>query len=181
MADPPDAGRSELSQPVTDRDHTIGSADAAVTLVEYGDYECPDCFNAVPVVERQLSHFGDRLRVVYRHFPLNSIHPHASAAARAAEAAHVQKRFWDMHAALFKNQKHLADADLLHLAINIGLEVYRFQSDMGSEAIIRRVRADVASGGESGVKGTPTFFINGKRFDGEETFDALRDAIEQAG
>ena len=168
----------DLIDAVTPADHAIGPESAPVTLVEYGDYECPDCLNAVPIVQQLVEQFGERLRIVYRHFPLNSIHPNASAAARAAEAAHAQKHFWEMHAALFKHQKRLAEIDLTHLAINLGLEIYRFQSDMGSEAIIRRVASHIASGERSGVSGTPTFFINGKRYRGADDFSSISRVVE---
>jgi protein-disulfide isomerase len=171
-------GALDLTDAVTPADHAIGPENARVTLVEYGDYECPDCLNAVPIVRQVIEQFDGQLRVVFRHFPLNSIHPHASAAARAAEAAHVQGRFWEMHEALFKNQKRLAGVDLTHLAINLGLEIYRFQSDMGSEAVIRRVASHIASGTRSGVTGTPTFFINGHRYRGADEFASIARSIE---
>lgn len=173
-------GAVGLADAVTPVDHAIGPESAPVTLVEYGDYECPDCLNAVPIVQQLIERFGEKLRVVFRHFPLNSIHPHAGAAARAAEAAQAQGRFWTMHEALFKHQKRLADMDLTHLALNVGLEVYRFQSDMGSEAVIRRVASHIASGERSGVTGTPTFFINGKRYRGADGFEPLSEKIGDA-
>src|ERR1700689_2898831 len=99
--------KNRLAEPVTDQDHIIGELTAPVTVVEYGDYECPDCLNAVPIMAGLREHFGDRLRIVFRHFPRSSIHPGASAAALAAEAAAVQGRFWDMHEALFQRQRDL--------------------------------------------------------------------------
>src|SRR5271163_1362264 len=111
-----------LTIPVNDRDHSIGPAAAPITIVEYGDYECPTCLNAVPVVKSVQQSLGDRLRFVFRHFPRSSIHPHASAAAEAAEAAAEQGKFWEMHKALFEHQKDLGTVDLSHLALTLGLE-----------------------------------------------------------
>src|SRR5437868_2290 len=118
--------RQRLVEPVTERDHAVGLSDAPVTIVEYGDYECPSCLNAVPIIEDVRKSLGDRLRFVFRHFPQNSIHPHASVAAEAAEAAGEQGKFWDMHYELFRHQADLADIDFAHLALNLGLEIYKF-------------------------------------------------------
>jgi protein-disulfide isomerase len=170
----------DLAVPVSDKDHAQGPAAAPVTLVEYGDYECPDCLNAVPVVTELRQRLGDRLRYVFRHFPQSSVHPHASAAAQAAEAAAQQGQFWAMHDALFAHQRELADLDLTHLALQIGLEVYQFQRDSESEHAARRIRADHTSGTQSGVRGTPTFFINGHRHAGPAKLEAILAAIEQA-
>src|SRR4051812_8479359 len=115
MDDLSNDGRSELSEPVLPRDHAIGPADAPITIVEYGDYECPDCLNAVPIIQQVQRKLGERLRFVFRHFPRSSIHPHASMAAEAAEAAGDQGKFWEMHFTLFAHQKELADLDLTHL------------------------------------------------------------------
>ena len=166
-----------LAPPVGEADHALGPASAPVTLVEYGDYECPDCLNAFPIVQELLRRCGERVRFVYRHFPVNSIHPHASAAARAAEAAGVQGKFWEMHETLFRNQHRLGDVDYLHLALRLGLEVYRFRADLGRESIARRVRAQYESGVASGVRGTPTFFINGRRYTGPKDLDGLVAAV----
>src|SRR5690242_1147921 len=110
-----------LADPVTERDHALGSPAAPITIVEYGDYECPDCLNAVPIVLELRRRLGDELRFVFRHFPQNSIHPHASAAAEAAEAAAEQGKFWEMHQALFVHQSQLAEVDFGHLALTLGL------------------------------------------------------------
>jgi protein-disulfide isomerase len=157
---------AKLTEPVTERDHSLGPATAPVTIVEYGDYECPDCFNAVPVLEEVRKQLGNRVRFVFRHFPQSSIHPHASAAAQAAEAAAEQGKFWEMHAALFKHQRELAEIDLSHLALTLGLEIYRFESGRERESHRRRIAADYESGVRSGVKKTPTLFVNGVRYDG---------------
>ncbi len=169
----------DLVVPVTGNDHSRGRADAPVTLVEYGDYECPDCFNAEPVVAELRNRMGDRLRAVFRHFARNSVHPRSSAAAAAAEAAGIQNRFWEMHEALFRHQRELADLDLTHLALTLGLEVYQFQSDLESPAVARRVRNDYETAVLSGVKGTPTFFINGRRYRGKAEVDGMMGALSE--
>lgn len=169
-----------LDEPATERDHGQGPVDAPVTLIEYGDYECPDCFNAEPVVRALRERFGDRLRVVFRHFPRNSIHPRSGAAAAAAEAAASQGRFWDMHAALFRHQKELADVDLTHLALRIGLEPYKFQASTESTAVQKHVQADYDGAVRNGVKGTPTFFINNRRYRGKAEVEEMAKAIEEA-
>jgi protein-disulfide isomerase len=142
-------------------DHVRGPA-AARLLVEYGDYECPysrQAFRAIERVERQLN---DGVRFGFRHFPLTDIHPHAQAAAAAAEAAALQDRFWEMHELLFHRQKALADDDLRRYATELGLDVARFDQDRAGAAVLRRVRRDVESGLASGeVRGTPTLFIDG--------------------
>ena len=169
-----------LNLPVTDRDHIRGRVDAPITLLEYGDYECPDCFHAAPIVNQLRARMGDRMRFVFRHFPQSAVHPHASAAAQAAESANAQGKFWEMHDVLFKHQKDLADHDITHFGLLIGLEIYRLQAEIGAERYAARVREDYESGIASGVKGTPTFFINGQRYRGPVSVDALADAIESS-
>lgn len=178
---PPCPPEARLAVPLTDKDHWLGVPSAPVVLVEYGDYECPDCINAEPVVSAIRRRLGDRLAFVFRHFPRNSIHPHASAAAAAAEAAGAQGRYWDMHALLLSRRQDLADADLTSLALRLGLEVYQFQADIESPRLNRRVREDAAGGEQSGVRGTPTFFINGCRYDGPPEVEPLLAALEAAG
>ncbi|MBC8106299.1 MAG: thioredoxin domain-containing protein [Anaerolineae bacterium] len=170
----------ELSIPVSDTDHALGSKTAPVTLVEYGDYECPDCLNAFPIVKQLQDRFGDSLRFVFRHFPRNSIHPHAGVAAQAAEAAALQGKFWEMHETLFKNQHRLGDIDFGNLALKIGAELYNFESSMTADRVVRRVDLDRSSGEASGVRGTPTFFINGRKYAGKADFESLSAAIESA-
>ena len=177
---PPCPPGARLDVPVSDKDHRRGPASAAVVLVEYGDYECPDCINAEPVVTDVRRRMGDRLAVVFRHFPRNSIHPHASAAAAAAEAAGAQGRYWDMHALLLSRRQDLADADLTSLALRLGLEVYKFEADMEDARLRNRVREDAVGGERSGVRGTPTFFINGCRYDGPPEVGPLLAALEAA-
>jgi protein-disulfide isomerase len=165
---------------VSAEDHILGPAEAPVTLVEYGDYECPDCLNALPIIKQLREHFKDRLRIVFRHYPVSSIHPGASAAAAAAEAAAQQGKFWEMHEALFRKQRDLINVDLAHLALNINLELYRFEQTRESEKIAKRVRDDLEGARLSGVTGTPTFFINGKRYRGKVDLPSLQAAIEKA-
>ena len=162
-----------LAEPVGPRDHALGDPEAPITIVEYGDYECPDCFNFVPIIRQVRQKLGERLRFVFRHFPRSNIHPHASMAAEVAEAAGDQGKFWEMHEALFKNQKKLGDLDLTHLALTLGLEVYRLEGSRGNDRHRRRVKEDYESGVRSGVSKTPTLFINGRRYDGPIEVDAI--------
>jgi protein-disulfide isomerase len=171
---------ARLAEPINEKDHVLGPASAPVTLVEYGDYECPDCLNSQPIVQELRRRHGDRLRFVFRHFPQSSVHPHASAAASAAEAAGEQNKFWEMHETLFKHQKEFGDIDLSHLALRLGLEIYKFESSLGRDMHRRRISQDYESGVLSGVKGTPTFFINGVRYDGKIDVDTLAAAIQAA-
>jgi len=177
----PSQAPAHLAVPVTERDHAIGPATAPVTLVEYGDYECPYCRRADPVVRRIRQELGDRLRFVFRNYPQNSVHPHASEAAMAAEAAAAQGKFWPMHDELYDHQDELAESDLSKFALRAGVEIYKFQADLGSERFAARVREDVLSGQQSGVRRTPTFFINGIRYDGELEYEPMLAAIQQAG
>lgn len=169
-----------LTDPVTSADHSLGPEDAPITIVEYGDYECPSCLNALPIIQKVRGNLGDRMRFVFRHFPQSSIHPHASAAAEAAEASAAQGKFWEMHEALFRHQKELADTDLSHLALSAGLEIYRFETDRDGEPPRRRVRADYESGLRNGVKRTPTLFINEQRYDGPVNAEAITEAARSA-
>jgi protein-disulfide isomerase len=171
---------SHLSRPVTDRDHTRGPADAAVTLVEYGDYECPQCGRAFPLLEEIRPMMGDTLRLVFRHYPINLSHSHAQLAAEAAEAAGAQGRFWEMHAKLFINQDALDRLSLERYAIEIGLDVARFHMELATGAHRERVLSDVESAEESGVHWTPTFFINGVRFGYGSSLDGLLEALRTA-
>ena len=155
-----------LTLPVGARDHIQGTDDATITLVEYGDYECPHCGRAYPIVKAVQRHFGPKLRFVFRNFPLNEAHPHAEAAAETAEAAAAQGRFWEMHDLLFENQRALAFDDLVVYATNAGLDVTRYVGELKERVHLPRVKEDFTSGVRSGVNGTPTFFINGARFDG---------------
>jgi protein-disulfide isomerase len=180
MSATPGENFAGLAEPVTEQDHSLGPRDAPITLVEYGDYECPDCFNAVPVIQEVRKALGDRLRIIFRHYPQSSIHPHASTAAEAAEAAAEQGKFWEMHQALFKHQKELGTLDLSHLALTLGLEIYQFETSRTRDKHLRRIQADFESGQRSGVKGTPTFFINGRKYVGPTTAAEIIAAAERA-
>jgi protein-disulfide isomerase len=174
----PSSSTDILTLPVSDRDHIRGDGNAPITLLEYGDYECPDCEQAAPVVNKLRKHFGDKLRFAYRHFPNSAIHPHASVAAHAAEAAGAQGKFWEMHDVLFKHQKDLIDHDITHFGLMIGVELYRFEAEIASQRYAPRVKEDYDSGVSSGAKGTPTFFINGKRYRGKSNVEALAQQIQ---
>src|SRR3954462_13171041 len=160
-----------LTIPVTEKDHTQGPPGAPVTLLEYGDYECPYCGSAYPIVKRLQEEMGDKLRFVFRNFPLNTIHEHAGVAAQAAEAAGSQGKFWEMHDLLYQHQDDLLGDDLVRYALSLGLEIYRFEADLGGEVFAKRVREDFRTGVRSGVNGTPTFFINEIRYNGPLEYD----------
>jgi protein-disulfide isomerase len=171
----------ELAAPVDpERDHVRGPDEAPVTLVEYGDYECPYCGSAEGTVRELLQSFSEELRYVFRHLPLVDVHPHAELAAEAAEAAGAQGRFWEMHDLLFANQKGLEPADLRSRAAQLELDVDRFWDEVRSRAHARRVTEDVRSADESGVAGTPTFFVNGRRHQGAYDTQTLTAAIRLA-
>jgi formate-nitrite transporter family protein len=171
---------SRLTPPVSNADYSAGPDDAPVTLVEYGDYECPHCGSAHPIVLAVRERMGRRLRFVFRDFPLSEIHPHAMHAAEAAAAAAAQGKFWEMHDALFENQEALEDADLIRYAQALGLDAERVERELVSGAHEERVREQFRSGVRSGVNGTPTFFINGIRYDGPWDPDTLLEALEGA-
>jgi protein-disulfide isomerase len=172
---------NELVPPVGERNRVRGPQDAPVTLVEFGDYDCPYTVRAHAVVGGLRRRLGDRLRFVFRAFPLTRIHAHAQAAAEAAEAAAAQGRFWEMHDRLFEAHRRLEKADLKRYAGEVGLDVERFERETEEHAHAGRVREDLRSGLRSGVRGTPTFFINGVRHDGSHNFEALLAALEAAG
>jgi protein-disulfide isomerase len=165
---------------VGERDHVQGPADARVTLVEYGDFECPDCGRAYPVLKAVQKALGPNLRFIFRHFPLLASHPHSSAAAEAAEAAGAQGRFWEMHDRLYEHQAALEEDDLRRHARKVGLDLNQFATDMRLHSYEGRVREDLASGAASHVHGTPTLFINGTRHDGPCDRSALVAALSRA-
>jgi protein-disulfide isomerase len=171
---------SRLTPPVSNTDHRAGPDDAPVTLVEYGDYECPHCGSAHAILLAVRERMGPRLRFVFRHFPLAEMHPHAMHAAEAAEAAADQGKFWEMHDALFEHQEALEDADLIRYAQALGLDAERVERELVSSAHEPRVREQFRSGVRSGVNGTPTFFINGLRYDDSWDPDTLLEALEEA-
>jgi protein-disulfide isomerase len=172
---------AELTLPVSEeRDHTQGDPDAPVTLVEYGDYECPYCGAAYPIVKELQKRLGERLRFVFRNFPITDSHPRAEQAAEAAEAAAAQGHFWEMHDHLFEHQRHLEADDLHRYALKLGLDVDRFDQELARRAHAPRVRGAVMSGVRSGVAGTPTFYINGKRHDDSYDAQTLLAALKRA-
>jgi protein-disulfide isomerase len=169
-----------LTMPVSERDHIQGPAEAPVTLVEYGDYQCPHCGRAYSIVEELRRSMGDRMRFVFRNFPLTEVHEYAEVAAEAAEAAGAQDRFWEMHHALFTHQNALETPHLVHYAERIGVDMDQFTQALAARTFKGRVREDFMNGVRSGVNGTPTFFINGGRHDGGFDLSSLSEAIEQA-
>ncbi len=170
---------SKLTLPVSSRDHVQGPDHARVTLLEYGDYECPHCGEAYPIVKRIQKTMGDDMRFAFRNFPLTEVHPHALHAAYAAEAAALQGKFWEMHDLLFENQDALEDEDLLDLAEGLELDMARWTRDLASERVANKVEEDFSSGVRSGVNGTPTFFINGIRHDAPFDYPVLLAAIQR--
>jgi len=171
---------SRLILPVSERDHIRGPATATVTLVEYGDYECPYCGAAYPVVEEVQRVLGNRLRFAFRHFPLAQAHPHAEGAAEAAEAAGAQGMFWEMHGMLYTHQEALDGMHLIKYAVALGLDPSAFEHALIGRFYEKRVREDFLSGVRSGVNGTPTFFIDGFRYDGPPTFDLMLEVLAEA-
>ena len=171
---------SRLVPPVSARDHIQGSETAPVTLVEYGDFECPYCGAAYVILKQIQEILGDQLCFVFRHFPLTQIHPHAEPAAEAAEAAGAQRKFWQMHDLLFENQQLLDPLHLVGFAEALRLDTERFVRELEEGSHRERVREDFMSGVRSGVNGTPAFFINGLRHDGPWDLKPLMDALENA-
>jgi protein-disulfide isomerase len=167
-----------LKIPVTVQDHIQGDENAPITLVEYGDYECPHCGRAYPIIKRVQKHFGKRLRFVFRNFPLNEVHPNAEAAAETAEFASDEGRFWEMHDSLFENQEALGIPLFVELAEKLGLSTPALQKALETQEYAQVVREDFIGGARSGVNGTPTFFINGNRHDGPFEFEDLVGAID---
>jgi protein-disulfide isomerase len=162
------------------RDHIRGPDDAIVTLVEYGDFECPYCGRAESTIRQLLTDFGQDVRYVWRHLPLNDVHEHAQLAAEASEAAAAQGRFWDYYDSVFTDQAALTAKDLIERARGLGLDVERFTDDLREHRYAGRVADDVTSADESGVSGTPTFFINGRRHYGPYDIDSLTSAVRAA-
>ena len=172
--------RSHLTLPVGSRDHAAGPQDAPLTLVEYGDFQCPHCGRAYPIVKDVQRALGSELRFVFRNFPLTKIHPEAEHAAEVAEAAGAQGAFWQMHDRLFERQFALDDDHLLEYATELGLDGDRIRGELEAGTYAARVREDFMSGVKSGVNGTPTFFINGVRYDGSWDREPLLAALSAA-
>jgi len=172
--------RFELAVPVAAVDHVLGPADARVTVVEYGDFECPICKQAAPAVKLALNRFAGRMRYVFRHFPLEEVHPHALLAAEAAEAAGGQGKFWQMHDLLFDNQSHLKPNHLRSYVEKLELDLVRYDADMADELYRQRIREHIEGGSRSGVRATPAFFINDRIHDVSFGMQHLMEGIETA-
>lgn len=168
---------SSLTLPIAGRDHLQGPVNAPATLVEYGDYECPYCGAAYPIVKAVQERLGEKLCFAFRNFPLANLHPHAEHAAEAAEAAGAQGRFWEMHDLLFENQSALDDEDLARYAAALELDSRRLLEEIRAGVHTTRVREDFRSGARGGVNGTPTFFVNGARYAGVPEAEALLAAL----
>ncbi len=166
-----------LVEPVSERDHRQGPATAAVTLVQYGDYECPYTRQSTTIVRAIQQQLGDQLRFVFRNFPLTEIHPHALHAALAAEAAATQGKFWQMHDYIFHHQHTLEDSDLEQFAVAVGLDMQQYAVALADQRALVRIEEDVEGGERSGVQGTPTFFINGVVYRGSWEHNALLAAL----
>ena len=171
---------ARLTQPVSARDHAEGPADAPLTLVEYGDYQCPYCGAAYPVVKRLQKALGNKLRFVFRNFPVTQAHPYALIAAETAEAAALQGKFWEMHDLLFEKQPHLKTKHLHSYAEQLGLDMARFTAEMDDHVYLQRVREHQEGGRRSHVRGTPGFFVNGRIQDVSFGLNHLFDAVGAA-
>ena len=169
-----------LVDPLGPVDHVLGPDHARVTLVEYGDFQCPHCKQATGAVRQILARFENRVRFAFRHFPLEEVHPHALRAAEAAECAGGQDRFWPMHDLLFDNQLHLKQPQLFEYAQRLGLDMPRFTAEMDDEIYLQRIREHQRNGDASGVRGTPTFYVNGRLLDVSYGLHALLDAVDAA-
>jgi len=165
--------------PDSKRDHIRGPANAPISLLEYGDYECPFCGQVQPVVREIQRRLGDNLCFAFRHFPLTNVHPHSEHAAEAAEAAAAQGNFWGMHETLFDNQDSLEDVDLAAYAAELGLDEVRLLREVEAHTYAGQVREDFKGGVRAGVNGTPTFFINGARYDGARGLEEMLGALTQ--
>lgn len=168
---------TKLKVAIGKRDHIKGDLEARVKLVEYGDFECPNCGEAYPIVKRIQEDMNNKLCFVFRYFPLKELHEHAFAAACAVEAAGKQKKFWEMHDMLFEHQDALEEEDLREYGQALDLDMGKFIKDMKSVETAKRVQEDFMNGVRSGVNGTPTFYINGIRYDGSYDYDTLREAL----
>ena len=156
-----------LKNGITNRDHISGDRTAALVLLEYGDYQCPSCGDSYRAVNKAIGQFGKNIVFVFRNFPLTDIQPDAFDAAIAAEAAALQNKFWEMYAQLFQNQAYLNEQELFSYAKLIGLDMDRFGKDIQSQALASKIENDIESGIKSGVSGTPSFYVNGEKFEGE--------------
>jgi protein-disulfide isomerase len=175
-----EAENTKLSLPVSEsRDHIQGPVTAPVTLVEYGDYECPYCAQAYLITKEIQERLGEKLRFVFRNFPLTKIRPHAYETALAAEAAAAQGKFWDMYDYLFKHGQGVTNDGLRRSAASLGLNLTKFDSDFYNRLYSNHIDEDLQSGNSSGVKGTPTFFINGELYNGSWDLDSLLGTLDE--
>ena len=168
-----------LLSPDEATDHVRGPASAPVTLIEYGDFECPSCCQARAALKVILPHFDRQVRFVFRHFPLREAHPHAELAAEAAEAAGAQGKFWPMHELLFTHQQHLKEKNLLDYAGQVGLDIPRYQNEMNDHVYLQRVQEHMLGGRHLGVRGTPAFYVNGVFTDVSFGLQHLHEAIDK--
>lgn len=175
------SSKPQLTVPVNSNDHSEGPEDAPITLIEYGDFECDSCLVAYPIIKRLRETMGDRMQFVFRNFPINDTHPHAEAAAEAAECAAEQGKFWEMHDKLFEHQTALDDTHLRDYAQECGCDPSLFDREMAEHKFAGKVQADYEGGYASGVAGTPTFFINGMRHEGFFRYENLLEAVQKAG
>jgi protein-disulfide isomerase len=169
-----------LVVPPEPMDHSEGSEHARVTVIEYGDFECPNCKMAAQTPKLLIERFPSNVRFIFRQFPLEEAHPHALLAAEVSEAAAAQGKFWPMHDVLFQNQAHLKDKDLHRYAAQIGLDMVRFKAEMDDHIYLQKVREHIAGGRRSHIRATPTFFVNGVVQDVSYGMKALHDAVAAA-
>ncbi len=180
MSSPSHPHHATLAVPPQPDDHALGPLHAPVTLIEYGDFECPSCKVAVGTPKLLLERFPNKIRFIFRHFPLEEAHPHALRAAEASEAAAAQGRFWPMHDLLFEHQPHLGEADLKRCAVSAGLDVARFEAEMAQHLYLQRVREQAEGGRRCHLRATPTFFLDGVVQDISYGLAALHDAVAAA-
>lgn len=168
-----------LKPNVSQADHAQGNLEADLVIVEYGDYQCPYCGAAYPVLKELMKEFGSQIKFVFRNFPLSEMHQYARPAAIAAEAAHLQGKFWEMHDAIYENQRDLNENLLMKLAEQLNLNIPQFEKDLKSIELAEKVDSDFESGIVSGVNGTPSFFVSGKKFDGgaEDLLELVRENV----
>lgn len=171
---------TSLAAPPEPSDHFLGSEHARITLLEYGDFECPSCKVAVQTPKLLLERFPNRIRFIFRHFPLEEAHPHALMAAEVSEAAAAQGKFWPMHDSLFQNQAHLKDRDLYRYAGDLGLDLARYAAEMDDHIYLQKVREHAQGGRRSHIRATPTFFLDGVVQDISFGMQALHDAVAAA-
>lgn len=167
-----------LKTPVSSDDHIQGSASASITLVEYGDFQCPYCAMAYPIVKQLQKHFGKQLRFVFRNFPLAEVHPFAKPAAETAEFAGTFDQYWEMHDLIYETQEYLSNAHFFELAGKLGLPTKELELALRNKTFEPKIQKDFIGGTRSGVNGTPTFFINDQRYDGPMELESMIHAIE---